>query len=61
MLPGNAAGSVRPAGGPSRPWRTTAASATGKLPLLLDELFAWPESWLGQTGSGHPLGATSQT
>ena len=50
MLPGNAAGSVRPAEGPSRLWRTTAASATGKLLLLLlsEKLLACPWTWLGR-------------
>ena len=55
MLPGNAVGSVRPAGGPSRPWRTTAASATGRLLLLLGQLLACPESWLGSPAR-PPLG-----
>ena len=52
MLPGNAAGSVRPAGGPSHLWRTTAASATGK--LQLDVMLACLESWLSRPALATP-------
>ncbi len=54
MLPGNAAGSVRPAGGPSRLSRTTAVSATGKLLLLHDKLLACRESWRGRPALAIP-------